>query len=397
MIETIENTLNRLYFYLKEQNWIGYDPYDGLNSKLFKSLPFLKNSKLCRLVFLQLNKKSMINFRPILKIRKGRNPKCIGILLSAFVNLYSKNKNSDILDSIKKFIEWLKEDSSPEYSGYCWGFNFDWQSRAFFLPAGTPTVVNTSFIGKAFLDAYEVLNNKDYFEIARSACNFILKDLNRTYLNGIYKNNNKDFPIPLCFSYSPLDKTCVHNANLLGAELLARVYSITKETKLLDYGKRAVEFALKYQNADGSWYYSCSPRGKYIDSFHSGFVLVSLLNFIDYAGLDTDTTIKSALIKGYNFYKRTFFTDEGCPKYYNYNTYPIDLHCSAQGIITFLKFRKFDSSASELAKRLAYWAIKNMWNRKKGYFYFQRTRYFTIKIPYMRWPNAWMFYSLSLL
>ena len=43
----------------------GWDPYDGLNSKVFQALPFLKNSALCRLVVIQGFKRSPINFRKI--------------------------------------------------------------------------------------------------------------------------------------------------------------------------------------------------------------------------------------------------------------------------------------------------------------------------------------------
>ena len=32
----------------------------------------------------------------------------------------------------------------------------------------------------------------------------------------------------------------------------------------------------------------------------------------------------------------------------------------------------------------------------KGYFYYQVNRYFSSKIPYMRWAQAWMFYAFSM-
>ena len=52
-------------------------------------------------------------------------------------------------------LQWLIEHQSTGYSGACWGNHFDYQSRAFYLPKGVPTVVWTSLIGHAFLDAYE--------------------------------------------------------------------------------------------------------------------------------------------------------------------------------------------------------------------------------------------------
>jgi len=38
-----------------------------------------------------------------------------------------------------------------------------------------------------------------------------------------------------------------------------------------------------------------------------------------------------------------------------------------------------------------------MWDEQRGYFYFQKTKWYTNKIPYLRWPNAWMYYALVLL
>jgi hypothetical protein len=42
------------------------------------------------------------------------------------------------------------------------------------------------------------------------------------------------------------------------------------------------------------------------------------------------------------------------------------------------------------------WAFKNMWS-KKGYFYYQKTRFIKNRVPYMRWSQAWMLFALSTL
>ena len=98
---------------------------------------------------------------------------------------------------------------------------------------------------------------------------------------------------------------------------------------------------------------------------------------------------------GRMMYKKTFFDGNGLPRYSQNKIYPLDLHCSAQGIITFLKFKKYDIEAVDMAKKIAHWAIGNMWDDEEGYFYFQKTKYFTNKTPYLRWPNAWMFCALA--
>ena len=59
------DSLSSLKSYCESEQFKGWDPYDGLNSKVFQALPFLKNSALCRLVVIQGFKRSPINFRKI--------------------------------------------------------------------------------------------------------------------------------------------------------------------------------------------------------------------------------------------------------------------------------------------------------------------------------------------
>jgi len=40
------------------------------------------------------------------------------------------------------------------------------------------------------------------------------------------------------------------------------------------------------------------------------------------------------------------------------------------------------------------WTIENMQD-SKGFFYYQKYKYTTCKIPYIRWAQSWMFYAFS--
>ena len=81
------------------------------------------------------------------------------------------------------------------------------------------------------------------------------------------------------------------------------------------------------------------------------------------------------------------------PKYYHNKTYPIDIHCPAQLLVTMSRLKKINDY-SELAEKVTIWTIENMQN-KKGYFYYQLKKGISSKIPYMRWSNAYMFYAIS--
>jgi rhamnogalacturonyl hydrolase YesR len=268
------------------------------------------------------------------------------------------------------------------WSGSCWGYNFDWQSRAFFQPKHTPTVVATTFIGASLLDAYEVTNDVKYLNTVRSSCDFILKDLNRTY-----DDNNDGFS----FSYSPLDNSVVYNASLLGSRLLSRVYSFTGEADLLDKARKSVLFVCQNQQSNGAWSYGRYDFHQWIDNFHTGYNLECISDYTIYSGSDE---FASSLAKGFDYYINTFFTEEGIPKYYSNSIYPIDIHAPTQLIITLHKLGNYKQYAA-LAQKVLSWTIDHM-QSPQGYFYYQINRFFTSKIPYMRWSQAWMFLAMTI-
>jgi hypothetical protein len=380
MIEKIHNSFIKLSDYCNRESFKGYDPYDGLNSELFKALPVLSENRIIRLFWIQLFKRSPINLRPISAVRKDYNAKALGLFLSGYCNLYNVSATSGHLDKINYFTNQLHSLVSKKWSGLCWGYNFDWQARAFFQPKDTPTVVASVFVACALLDAYEITGEERLLETARSTCDFVLKDLNRSC----------DEEGNFAFSYSPLDKSVVFNASLLGSRLLARVYSYTHENELMEAARKSVVFCCDHQQPDGSWYYGTLHFHRWVDNFHTGYNLECIA---DYMKFTRDKAPSEYLERGFNFYIKTFFTEEGIPRYYNNSLYPIDIHSAAQLIITLSKLdkiRHFD----HLVDKVLNWTIDNM-QSDTGYFYYQINKLYTTKISYMRWSQAWMFYAIS--
>lgn len=375
-----KTSFNKLKNYCENENFIGWDPYDGLNSTFFQALPFLSKSRFFRLAWIQFFKRSPINFRKLTGVKKEYNPKGLGLFLIGYCNLYKMESKPEYLEKIHTLSALLLELQTKDYSGACWGYNFDWQARAFFQPKGIPTVVATTFIAEALLEAYTLTQNKKYLDTAISASNFILNDLNRTYDN--YGN--------FSFSYSPLDKTQVFNASLLGAKLLCLVYEFTKDNKLLEEAKKAVAYVCGFQQNNGAWAYGTLPYHQWVDNFHTGYNLECLFTYQKISG---DTQFNNHIQKGLSYYLNTFFTSEGISKYYNNSLYPIDIHAPAQLMVTLNKLNVFNEN-KELATKVLQWTIKNMQD-KNGYFYYQKNKYFNSKIPYMRWAQAWMFYAYS--
>jgi hypothetical protein len=380
MSEEIRKSFDKLKAYCESESFKGYDPFDGLNSSVFQKIPFLAKNRIVRLLWIQAFKRSPINIRSLTGVKKEFNPKALGLFLSGYCNLYKKRPEKEYLDKILFFSSEILALANKEWSGACWGYNFDWQARAFFQPKHTPTVVATTFISSSLLDAYEITGDEALLLKARSACDFVLKDLNRSY------DSNGNF----AFSYSPLDKSIVFNASLLGSRLLARVYSFTKEQELLEASKKTVAYCCDYQRNDGSWSYGTHSFHQWIDNFHTGYNLECIADYSKFSG---DTQYDENVKTGFIYYINTFFTSEGISKYYNNSVYPIDIHAPAQLIITMARLDKFKEQSALIEKVLS-WTIKNM-QAEQGYFYYQINKYFSSKIPYMRWAQAWMFYAMS--
>ncbi len=388
----LENSFCLLRSYCESQHFKGWDPYDGLNSKVFQAIPFLKKSALCRLVVIQGFKRCPINLRPLALVPKEYNAKGIGLFLQGYCNLYRAVKanpdfvtalgSSDVLlGRINELADLLISLQSKGYSGACWGYNFDWQARRLFLfPKYTPTVVATNFCATALMDAYEVTKNQKYLDVALSAAEFVMNDLHRAECSGGF-----------LFSYSPLQgNDTVFNASLLGSKLLAYCYHYTGNEAYKDAARASVQACCRAQAEDGSWVYGMLPVQSWIDSFHTGYNLDGLIAYQEQTG---DTAFQANIEKGFDFYIRNFFEEDGCPKYYHNQKYPIDIHCPGQLFVTLYRLGKFDQYR-ELAEKVLQWAIRNMQD-KKGYFYYQLKPGMSSKIPYMRWSNAFMFNALS--
>lgn len=373
-------SFNKLKDYCESEGFKGWDPYDGLNSTLFQAIPFLSKSRFFRLAWIQLFKRSPINFRTLTGVKKEYNSKGLGLFLIGYCNLYKTDPQQEYLDKINFLSEKLIEIQTKGYSGACWGYNFDWQARAFFQPKGMPTVVATSFIGEALLDAYQITKNKKHLETAVSSANFILKDLKRTY------DNHGNFTL----SYSPLDNTAVFNAGLLGGKLLSLIYEQTQEKHLLEEAKKIMMFVCNHQQKKGAWAYGTLPFHQWIDNFHTGFNLECLFQ---YQRISKDTQFDKNISLGLKYYLETFFTKEGMSKYYNNKTFPIDIHAPAQLIVTLQKM-KILNTHQELVEKVLDWTIKNM-QTSEGYFYYQKRKLISSKIPYMRWAQSWMFYAFT--
>jgi len=378
--ETIKDTTLKLLAYCRANGWAGYDPYDALNSRVFKAMPFL-NFKAARLILTQAVKRSPVNLRPLILVPKTRNPKGIALFLSSIVRL---SKSGALKDSqeMRALADTLMALRSPGERYSCWGYNFDWQTRNELVPRGSPNIICSTFAANALLDAYEQAWDSSWLEGATSAAEFILDVLYR-----------RERSSAACFSYTPLGSSQIHNANLLGAAFLCRVGRISGEKKFLQPALDSARYSVGKQRPDGSWPYGEGPHQDWIDNFHTGFNLVALKRIGEYG---ETAEFDAAIRRGFDFYRSHFFGEGNVAKYYHNATYPIDIHSISQSLITLAEFRDFGKDNVDLAHAVLGWALRNMWDNR-GFFYFQKHARFTVRTPFMRWSQAWMLLALATL
>jgi rhamnogalacturonyl hydrolase YesR len=377
--DRIYESISKLSAWLEENDYRGYDTFDGLSAKYLR--PFTLETKLLRIVLQQSVRRFPLNLRPLLGIRTSRSTKGMGFLAKGFIRLHKATGDKSWADKAEAALQWLVENQSKGYSGACWGNHFDYQSRGFYLPKGVPTIVWTSLIGHAFLDAYDHFGKDSYLQVAVSACEHILHDL-----DTIGEGES------LCISYIPTKKSACHNANTLGASLLARTYAHTQNKSYLSLAQKALQYTADHQRSDYSWYYAEGNEAHWVDNFHTAYVLDC---FKYYAEATGDNRFEETLASGYSYWKSTFFHRDGTPRYYNYKTLPIDIQCSSQAIDTLVFFSDRDRESLPLALKIAKWTIDNMQDRS-GYFYYRRySSWLVNKTPTLHWGQATMFCALS--
>jgi hypothetical protein len=369
-----EEALGTLRTWVEARDFAGYDPYDALNSPVLRLLSL--GQKYGRIGWTQLMRRCPVNLRPMLGIRPAHNPKAIGLFLAGYSRLLQRDGHSEFVGTIRYLVSLIDRLRSKGYSGNCWGYDFDWQSRAAYVPRGTPTVVNTAFVGHALLDAYEATGFQDALALALPIRDFILRDLRR-----------KVTAEGLCFSYTPVDENFVHNANLLGASILARLCAADPDEEAIEVAHTSVAYTIKHQRDDGSWYYAEPKMQRWVDSFHTGFNLHALRYCMEH-GLATEHS--DAYQRGVAYYARAFFLDDGTPKYYAGRLYPIDIHAPAEAITFF----SGEEGYAGLVARVLRWTLDNM-RDTRGFFYFRKGAFIRNRVAYMRWSQAWMFRALT--
>ena len=367
--------IERHYSALKGRDLKGYDVYDGLNSRFFRNSPCFR-SRMLRLAWIQLFKLSPINLRSLARVPEGHNAKGLALMIRGLINLHKLTGEERYLQEAIRLTEIIISQRAADRDYFCVGYNFFWEAKAFSVPEFTPNMIVSSFVGQAFLDLHAVDKDEKWLGYTVQIGEFIEKEL------VLFESENE-----MAFGYIPGETTRVHNVNLIGGKLFARLYSLTGDERYKRYAIKAARYSVVAQREDGAWAYGENAYHQWVDNFHTGFNLVSIHDINQYL---PDDLWRRSMDEGLAYHLSSHFLDDMTPKYYDSKIYPIDIHNFAQGVDTLLTF-----GYREKARLLIEKCIETMWDENRNYFYYQKSRWYTNKINYMRWSQAWMFYALT--
>lgn len=363
--------------------WSGVDPYDGLTSGVGRlSAPL---GGLPRFAVSQ----AILRFPPIRVLARPSarvNPKALGLFLG------SVHRGGSLLggDRARAIGEQLLGEIAARClscgAGLGWGYPFPWQSRYFWAPANTPNAVVTAIVGWHLLDWAESTGDERATSMGCAAARYLATELRLTRAGD-----------GEALSYTAADRTRVVNISALGARLLARVSQIENAPPLAIVAGWLTRFVLSAQRGDGSWPYSFDPRGEWEDSFHTGYVLESLLQLAE-LGIE----IRPALLaRGFEAYER-FFGPNGEARLHSGPGSVLDAHAAAQGIITYTAFARstllpevLRETARTNALRIALWALDALWMPERGCFAYRISGGRRDERDFLRWVQAWMSLAMA--
>lgn len=379
--------------HIRTHGHLGHDPFD------IKQHPMIRAAQtrpLLRKASSGLGDLFPNASRRLLGIPPTENPKAFALTALGALRLHQLWGDPAHLKLALENLAWLERNATPGFAGPCWGYPFDITATGLHTPKGTPVLVVSAIAGFAFLAAHAATGDQRHLDTARGIAAFVLRDLP---------------PMPEddgthCLPYTPSDQRRVHNASLLGAELLARVAEHTGEADLLARALPAVAFTLQRQHGDGSWFYGewrdSEPfeRGilEFVDHHHTGFVLRSLHGIaaaLPAAQTETRDACASALKKGFAFYKERLHTGAYFQPRNLHAAWPVDIHMCAESLLCPAVVKDQVLAARGMAPLSLKWAHWYLRDPKTSLPWYRKYPLFTSKITFPRWGTAWMYYALA--
>jgi hypothetical protein len=369
----------RLHRHGCENDYTGWEFDDFLASPLVRRLA--GDRLLTQRIWIQVGEHVGATPRRLLGVPRLPSTKARGFFARGYVWMYEATAERRWLDAAEGCLDWLLEHASERYAGMSWGNHFDFATRGGHFARGLPTVVWTAHIAEAFGMASAVTGSERYGAVVESAADFVYSALERHH-------DERGWFI----EYSPGVATPIHNSNLLGAVTLLEGWARTGREDWRDAAAGAFAWTLSHQRSDGAWYYGVGEKWAWIDSFHTAYVLESLIAGHELVG---ESMVPAAAIdRTYHFWVSNFFGSDGAPSYYEDKVLPYDIQCAAQAIETFSRHTDRFGSAGRLADDVVRWTLDHM-QKRDGAFRFRIGHGWRNDLESLHWGQATMCSALG--
>ena len=186
------------------------------------------------------------------------------------------------------------------------------------------------------------------------------------------------------------------NASAYRAYVLADAGRRFGRQEYLETSWRNLNFVLESQAGDGSWLYAMNEAKSYIDNLHTCF---NLKNLFKTYRLAPNQRIEAAIRRGFTYYRSHLVDVEGNPLPFSVKPRlqlaKLEMYDLAEGITMGALLGDMIPEAGTLARSLADKLIQN-YQLEDGHFVTRVFRGgFHHRFPFLRWPQAQLFYSLT--
>jgi hypothetical protein len=301
-----------------------------------------------------------------------------------FAFLYEATENSAHLERAIHFLSELEKSRSRDFEEFCWGYPFDWVTRAGVIKEHTPLITTTPYGYEAFLQVYELDPQEKWKRILESIARHASVDI---------KDFKASETASSC-SYTPFDKGGVINAAAYRAFLLTSASQVLLKDEYWRIAERNLNFVLENQNPDGSWHYAVDGVRNFVDHYHTCFVMKALAKIHTLTG---HVACLEALARGVGYYLKNLFDEDGLPKPFSkaprLTVYKRELYDCAECINLCLLLRDRFPQLETTLETVVVGVLKD-WIKPDGSFRSRRLHLGWDNVPMHRWGQSQMFRSL---
>jgi hypothetical protein len=286
------------------------------------------------------------------------------------------------------FLKALERTRCSDFREYCWGYPFDWVTRNGVLRANTPLITTTPYCYEAFSAVHELDGDDRWLGVMWSAAEHAFIDIKDRVLSDDEATAG----------YFPFDNEGgVINASAYRAFLLTKASVQSSRPDYQLAAERNLNFVLRHQQPDGSWFYAADGIRNFVDHFHTCFVLKALAKIealVGHAGCRT------AIDAGVAYYVRHLFDEKGLPRPFasapRLTVYRRELYDYAESInLCVLLLGRYPGLDQRLGATLA--DLLKRWRKPDGSFRSRELVAGWDNVPMHRWAQSQIFRSLCLL